>query len=203
MSGIAGLDEDGLPDAALRAIPALLAMRDLRKIGATLIAMSIRQAGQDLDGILRLQESGWDHEFERKITAFVTTDLSAVDEDSGQIADGTEADGDFPSRPFYREREGPAIGCRSEADGEILETSLPVRRHLCMPPFTIGLVAELPAPIKRKRFAERRVRWGERLGIGVHRLSLEDRLFRLEFRDTHGVARIPAGDQPLRRGWRN
>lgn len=130
----------------------------------------------------------------------MTADLGAVDGDSGQIADSSEADGDFPSRPFRGEREGPAIGCRSEADGEILETSLPVRRHLCVPPSTIGLVAELPGPIKGKCFAERRVRWGERLGIGVHRLSLEDRFFSIGVPGYARPGAYPGGRPPRQEG---
>src|SRR3954452_9810690 len=91
MVGAAALQIDGLPDARERAIPALLAERDLRKRRFRKLARIVgRAVHPDLDlGRPRL-EVGCNVKTERQEAALVRPDEPAVHPDAGVVEHGAE-----------------------------------------------------------------------------------------------------------------
>jgi hypothetical protein len=166
---VARLDRHALPDAAHRAIPALLPVRNLgeRKLGRrVLVVARIDHPHEQLVGRARAQRVG-DVELERQVAAFVLTHTAAVEPHRGVVVHGAELE------PLHRRARGAALdGGHGELQAipggaavaaKVVELGLPGPRNAdgaraVVGPATglhvvVGVGHELPDPIERETSA--------------------------------------------------
>jgi len=139
MQVVAYLEPDALPDAADRAIPALLTVRDLAE----------RERGMrrsiliDVDGLHDQHVVAGDQhvvaglhavrdvELERQIPALMFANAAAVDPDCGVVVDRAEAQHDTPLRAKLAglELKRSSVPAGAAAVAQVVELRLPGGRH--------------------------------------------------------------------------
>ncbi len=181
----ARLQPDRLPDASLRAIPALLAMRDLGKVAAVPM-MAVGKVALNLQPVRGADQVGRDHHVEGQIAALVAGDFLPVQPDHGAVADCTETDRNFAPRPAGGNGDVARVGRLAERHGQFGKLRLPMARNARRVPVRLAFVLELPDAIEGKLGPKRGPGKQRKRGVRRHGRSL-----RVGLSGNGGVVRGP------------
>ncbi len=138
-----------LPDAAERAVPALLAMRDFaeRKVR---IGLGVA-AGQRHMYFQRALGRGalGDDELEGQVAAFMGAEHAAIEADFGEVVHGAKADGDFAALPGGRDRQLAGVDSLAGRMAQVGEFSLPGAGDGGIAPVPMAIEPEAPRAVER------------------------------------------------------
>ena len=155
MVGNPPLEIDRLPDAGERAVPALLAERDLREGRIRELGRVVgRRVDPHLDLVGSRAQMAGDVEREGQEAALVRADLLAVDEDPRVVEHRPEPDPDAVRQPGLVDLDRAPVDADPRPHAQIRELRLPGARHRDLTDLdrtreaVVGHVQKLPGPVQ-------------------------------------------------------